>query len=244
MIQVARSMGKRKAILLLAVLSVCFCVHAQTTVRRWVDTNEFKGAGTVQTEPIRIWGAKWRVSYQPKGDGPFEIFIRDFSTNKYHRVTRQGSGKSIGGQVAGSGAIKDACLVIRGSDEGWHVVVSQDLDRVDEWDYRQRPRPASLTLPFGSWSGKAGDHEFSFELPGSRSRVCAVQRSEGYLRVEVEDANGVTVSRTVSSKAGESESWLYAPSMYKVRISAVGTEWNLHVETLDEGMKPEVKDGK
>jgi hypothetical protein len=244
MIQVARSMGKRTSILLLAVLSACFCVRGQTTVRRWVTTYEFKGAGRVQTEPIRFWDTKWRVNYQPKGDGPFEILIRDLSTNKYHKITHQRSGKPIGGQVGGSGAIKDACLVVRGSDEGWHIVISQDLDRVDEWEYRQRKRPASLTLPFGSWSGAAGDHEFSFELSDARSCVRAVQRRVGYLRVEIEDANGATVSRTVSTKVGESESWLYAPGTYKARISAVGTEWNLHVETLDEGTKPEVKDGK
>ena len=73
---------------------------------------------------------------------------------------------------------------------------------------------ARLLWRFLSGAGRAaGDHEFFLWLSDARSCVRAVQRRVGYLRVEIEDANGATVSRTVSTKVGESESWLYAGNL-------------------------------
>ena len=76
---------------------------AQTTTRRWVDTNVYSGTGTVQTGPFRLWNTKWRIVYKPSGSSPFEIYLLNLSTQERQKVTKQKNGKLKSGQMGGSG---------------------------------------------------------------------------------------------------------------------------------------------
>ena len=206
----------------------------QATTRRWVDTYVFSGTGTTQTAPMRFWDTKWRVVYKPAGSGPLEIHLLNLNTQEQLKVTNQKSGKLKNGQMGGSGAMEAASLVVNGGENGWRVTIQQYLDRVEEWQFTQQKPWNTRLKPLGSWSGEQGDHEFTFELPAKCARVRAVQLGEGYLRIDIIDPDGKNIIHSVSTTKGEHETWLYEAKTYTVKVSAVETSWNLHLETLDD----------
>ncbi|MBP5674674.1 MAG: hypothetical protein K5787_10880 [Lentisphaeria bacterium] len=207
---------------------------AQTTTRRWVDTNVYSGTGTVQTGPFRLWDTKWRIVYKPSGSSPFEIYLLNLSTQERQKVTKQKNGKLKSGQMGGSGNMAAASLVIDGGENGWRVTVQQYLDRIEEWEYLKQKDIEKRLNPFGGWSGEEGDHEYTFEMPAGCARLTAHQKEDGYLRVDIIDPEGNTVVRSISSTKGKQETWFYEKRQYQVKVSAVKTNWALTIETLDD----------
>ncbi len=215
-----------------AALSLC----GQTQAFRWVRNWSFTGIGNRQTEPFRIWGKEWRVSYSPAGKNPFGIMIHDVATGRAESLVNQPqNGKNAqGGTSKGKGEMRLAYFTVNAWNATWKLQLDQYMDKPDEWQYLNWVPYEKKLKPFGSWSGAIGDRELSIEVPEGIGRMTVKQNRPGRLSADIIDESGLTILHRVSLDSGAMDTWFYKPGVYTVRISAIDTEWSLFVETVEQ----------
>ena len=220
--------------LLVALVGMAGMAFAQTVAFKWVDTVTFKGIGTCQTAPFKLQSDKWKVAYKPKGKTPLEIGLCDATTGIQMEVTRQTRPGQhvVRGSRSGFGQKECGYLRIDGEVTLWELVVSQYLDIPGEWYLRKWKSPANRLLPFGSWSGSAGERSWSLEFKDRMGRFVCTQNKPGRVSFEVIDEAGRWIGKMVSVAPGKLETWFYRPGVYTVIVSAIETDWNLQVDTV------------
>lgn len=225
-------MSMKKSWLLFLVMS-SMVLTSQTVAFRWVENWRFKGFGTSQTAPFKLFGKEWRINYKPSGQLPFNVMLCNVDSGAMVEITDQkGRGDALPGRETEDGSMELAYLQVTGEQCKWEMIVSQYMDLPREWQCRKWVSPVKKLVPFGSWSGSEGDKSWSLEFKDKMGRMTFTQGGEGRFEVEVIDESGRSIAKMVSLGAGSFETWFYKPGVYTIRVSAIQTAWNLHVETV------------
>lgn len=226
---------KINRILLSAVgLLAGLLLEAQTVAFRWVDNWQFTGHGTCQTAPFRLWSDSWRVNYRPLGEAPFKVYACNAKTGARIAITEQESTRrALSGFRSGKGEMELVYLAITAPTASWQLNISQYMDKPTEWQYLKWQKHGVRVTPFGSWGYAEGEREITLEIKEKAGRMSFRQTAPGRLHVEVIDEAGTIVADMVSVGPGTMETWFYQPGIYVVRASAIKTDWNVLVETLE-----------
>lgn len=200
---------------LISFSAICL---AQYRDARWLETFQWQGYGTMQTEKFPIFGQKWRVRYRTLKNGPLQIILNDFMTDASKMVVQRSGGRVFGYEAyTYSEGVKS--LSITAGLGGWQVIVEQYLDNIEEWQYLKYKKDGLVLQKKAAWAGDA-PREFALEMD-SEWKLEFEQLSRGTLKVEVWDDEQFLVFSTQTNKAGsKGGGWAYLPGKYTLKVSS------------------------
>ena len=206
----------------------CFLVPTMVTARdaRWVTTRQWSGVDRVTTEVFRVTGSKWRIGYDPRGDGRFEIIVRSADGEPVARAA--GRREVLRGRKTFDGR-GEFYLEILGKDVSWDIKILQHVSLIEEWRlHRWRENRRPVLEKIAVWTGTDAA-EYSIDISGPRWKAVATNSGDGVLNVTILNGEDRPILNSESRGPGRIEGWGHYDDELRVRANSDGSEWKLEL---------------
>jgi len=221
-------------------MSACFllfvflgvCSPRAVAGGRWIKTHQWSGNGTRQTELFPVMGRWWRIRYDHRGKGLFQISVYDKSGRLVDVAANLREELPGVHKVKGPGVF---FLAVNGVDSEWNVEVEQYLTLVEEWRlHEEMKKPPAALRKYAVWTGEDADADYPIHIPRGSWKVVFSNEGAGMLQVLVRTKDRDFVALAANTdKPGTSESWVHASGDFVLHVTAMKTRWK--VEVYGEG---------
>ena len=227
------------------IIALAILLPLAARANRWETTLVLKGYGTTQTKLVPILGEKWRIKYQAASRTAVKI---DMLTPDGQILAHVFNYKSIPAPISGSWSttpgMEQVALHIDGDVNGWSVTLEQYVDEIGGWKlFKWKRDEASLLQKnlarHAMMTGEASEEKtLKLTVSAQRWRLTATTHQNGKLKYEVLNADGSRLVADHRLTPGQSEAWLYGAGEYTIKVSSVGTAWDLAVDTETQAPQP------